>query len=134
MAAFLSATILPAQSEVGLAASIVAQPNTVLILIIIASLGNTLGALVNWYLGRNLKTLVHKLWFPVTKNQLAQATTWYKKYGLWSLLLTWVPIIGDPLTLIAGLLRAPLFSFLLIVGFTKTVRYVVVAKVALNWV
>ena len=130
---FLAATILPAQSEAGLAALILAAPSSVTLLVITASLGNILGAVVNWYLGRGLTGFAGKWWFPANSGQLARTTGWYDKYGRWSLLLSWVPIIGDPLTVVAGIMREPLPRFLLIVGIAKTARYVVVAVLALQW-
>ena len=133
LAAFLAATILPAQSEAGLAALILGAPSSVTLLVITASLGNILGSVVNWYLGRGLTGFAGRSWFPPSAGQLARATDWYDKYGRWSLLLSWVPIIGDPLTLVAGIMREPLPRFLLIVGIAKIARYVVVAALALQW-
>ena len=89
--------------------------------------------MVNWYLGRGLTEFAGRWWFPANAGQLARATGWYDKYGRWSLLLSWAPIIGDPLTVVAGIMREPLPRFLLIVGIAKTARYVVVAVLALQW-
>jgi len=133
IAAFLAATILPAQSEAGLAALILASPASVTLLVATASLGNILGAVVNWYLGRGINRFTGKPWFPATAYQLSRATSWYHRYGRWSLLLSWVPFIGDPLTVVAGIMREPLLRFLLIVGLAKTGRYIVVALLALQW-
>lgn len=133
LAAFLAATILPAQSEAGLAALILAAPSSVSLLVITASLGNILGSVVNWCFGRSLTGFTDRAWVPANAGQLARATGWYNKYGRWSLLLSWVPIIGDPLTVVAGVMREPLPRFLLIVGIAKTARYVVVAALALQW-
>lgn len=130
---FLAATILPAQSEIGLAGLIVAEDYSVPLLIAVASVGNTLGAVVNWVLGRGVDKLHKRKWFPVKPEQLDKATGWYHKYGRWSLLLSWAPFIGDPLTLAAGVLREPLWSFLLLVSVAKTARYVIVAALTLNW-
>lgn len=130
--AFLAATILPAQSELGLAGLIVLGDTPVWLLVAVASLGNTLGAVVNWGLGRGVETFRNHRWFPATEQQLEKATAWYRTYGRWSLLLSWVPIIGDPLTLAAGILREPFWSFLLLVGLAKTTRYVVVAALTLS--
>ena len=132
LAAFLAATILPAQSEAGLAALILASPASVILLVATASLGNVLGSLVNWYLGRGINRFTGKRWFPANA-QLSRATNWYSRYGRWSLLLSWVPVIGDPLTVVAGIMREPLLRFLLIVGIAKTSRYIVVALLALQW-
>ena len=132
--AFLAATILPAQSELGLAALIVSGDLNLGLLILFASLGNTLGAVVNWVLGRGVERLRDHRWFPASRDQLDRATGWYRKYGRWSLLLSWVPVIGDPLTLAAGVLREPFWSFLALVAIAKTGRYLAVAAIALNWV
>jgi len=129
---FLAATILPAQSELGLAGLIITGDYNIWLLIAVASVGNTLGAVVNWALGRGVERLRNKRWFPATEDQLDKATTWYHKYGRWSLLMSWAPIIGDPLTLAAGVLREPLGSFLILVAIAKTVRYLIVAAIALN--
>lgn len=130
--AFLAATILPAQSELGLTGLIASGGFDVAILIAVASAGNTLGAVANWILGRGIDRLHDRKWFPVSPAQLEIATRWYRKYGRWSLLLSWAPIIGDPLTLAAGVLREPVWSFLVLVSIAKTTRYVSVAAIALN--
>ncbi len=132
IAAFLAATILPAQSEAGLAALILASPASVILLVVTASLGNVLGSALNWYVGRGINRYTSKQWFPAN-TQLSRATSWYSRYGRWSLLLSWVPVIGDPLTVVAGIMREPLLRFLLIVGIAKTGRYIVIALLALQW-
>ncbi len=99
----------------------------------LASLGNVLGSLVNWLLGRYVEHFRHKRWFPVNERQLARAQASYHRYGRWTLLLSWVPIIGDPLTLVAGVMREPLWSFLLIVSLAKTGRYLMVMALTLGW-
>ena len=103
--AFLAATIFPAQSEAGLAALVAAGAYPVATLVAVASLGNTLGAVVNWAIGRGVEHLRHRRWFPVTESQLDRATRWYAKWGRWSLLLSWMPFGGDALTVAAGVLR-----------------------------
>jgi membrane protein YqaA with SNARE-associated domain len=133
-AAFLAATLIPAQSEAGLAALVVAGGQDVAMLVLVASLGNILGAVVNWYIGRCVDRFKDRKWFPASAAQLDNATIWYQRYGRWSLLLSWVPFIGDPITVVAGILRTPLLSFLLIVGFAKTARYVVIAAMAASWI
>lgn len=132
--AFLAATILPAQSELGLAALILSGDYTVSWLIVAAGLGNTLGAVVNWLLGRGFERFHKKKWFPLSAAGMERASGWYRKYGRWSLLLSWVPIIGDPLTVVAGVLREPFWSFLVLVGIAKFARYLVVAALALQWI
>lgn len=129
---FLAATILPAQSEIGLAGLIVAGDYALWALIVVASAGNTLGAVVNWGLGRGVEQFRDRKWFPASTRQLDKATAWYHKYGRWSLLLSWAPFVGDPLTLAAGVLREPFWSFLLLVLIAKTARYLIVAAITLN--
>lgn len=130
--AFLAATILPAQSELGLAGLILSGDYGVPLLIAVASLGNTLGAAVNWALGRWIERFRDRRWFPARPEQLDKAVGWYHRYGRWSLLLSWMPFIGDPLTLAAGVLREPFWSFLAIVAFAKTARYLAVAAITLG--
>lgn len=123
--AFLAATIFPAQSE---AVLLVMQANGVssdVVLLAVASLGNTLGACVNWGLGRFASGLRDRPWFPASSSQLKRAERWYASWGVWSLLLSWVPFVGDPLTVISGLLRTPFLVFVVIVAIAKTGRYAV---------
>ncbi len=129
--ALLAATILPLQSEAALVGLLLADQQPAYLLIAVASIGNTLGATINWLLGRGIERFRHRRWFPVQEATLDRATNWYRRYGRWSLLLSWVPIIGDPLTVAAGVLREPLMSFVIIVAFAKTVRYLVVASLVL---
>ena len=103
------------------------------LLVAVASVGNVLGSTVNWWLGRQLLRWQDRRWFPVKPAALAQAQAWYGRWGKWSLLLSWVPVIGDPLTLAAGVMREPLRVFLLLVGVAKTARYAVLALVALRY-
>ncbi|OQM75639.1 YqaA family protein [Manganibacter manganicus] len=124
--AFVAATILPAQSEAALIGLQLAGYPIVL-LVVVASIGNTLGAVVNWALGRGVERFRHRRWFPVSASSLYRASAWYRRWGRWSLLLSWAPLGGDALTVAAGVMREPLWSFLLLVGIAKTGRYVVLA-------
>lgn len=132
-AAFVAATILPAQSEALLGTLVLGGNHSVPVLIGVASVGNVLGSLVNWLLGRGIERFRHRRWFPVSPAMLDRASAWYRRYGRWSLLLSWMPVIGDPLTLAAGILREPLWSFVLLVAVAKTMRYIVVAGIVLHW-
>ena len=114
IAAFLAATILPAQSA-GLAALILASPASVILLVATASLGNVLGSALNWYLGRGINRFTSKRWFSAN-TQLSRATSWYSRYGRWSLLLSWVPVIGDPLTVVAASCANRSYDFCLSLG------------------
>ncbi|EXL02827.1 YqaA family protein [Aquamicrobium defluvii] len=131
--AFIAATILPAQSEAALVALLVTGKWSPLLLIAVASAGNVLGATVNWALGRGVTRFRHRRWFPVGEQALERATGWYRRWGRWSLLLSWAPIGGDALTVAAGVLREPFWSFLLLVTIAKTGRYLVLAAITLGF-
>ena len=83
--------------------------------------------MVNWGLGRAIVRWRERPWFPASAAQLQRAEAWFARYGLWSLLLSWMPFVGDPLTVVAGILRVPLPTFIAIVALAKTGRYLVVA-------
>ncbi|WP_312935538.1 YqaA family protein [Pseudomonas sp.] len=130
--AFGAATLLPLQSEAVLASLLLRQPEAWVALVLVATAGNVLGSWVNWWLGHLLDRLRHRRWFPFTAGQLERAQQRYRRWGCWSLLLSWMPVIGDPLTLIAGILREPLWRFLLLVTLAKAGRYLVVAMITLG--
>ncbi|MFZ9733576.1 MAG: YqaA family protein [Burkholderiaceae bacterium] len=125
LSALLAATILPMQSEAVFVAYLLAGTTPGLALLAVASIGNTLGAVVNWLLGRGLERFKDRRWFPVGPQALARAQDWYARWGRWSLLLSWMPVIGDPITVAAGVMREPFWRFLLLVGLAKTGRYLV---------
>ncbi|MBV7563456.1 YqaA family protein [Pseudomonas sp. sia0905] len=131
-AAFGAATLLPLQSEALLVGLLLSSAQPAWALVLVASLGNVLGSLVNWWLGLYLERFRDRRWFPVSENRLERAQHWYGRYGRWSLLLSWLPVIGDPLTLVAGIMREPLWRFTLIVAFAKTLRYTVLAAATLG--
>ncbi len=132
--AFVAATLLPAQSEVALVGLLATGSYSPWLLVAVASAGNILGSLVNWMLGRAVEHYRDRKWFPVSPQMLGRAQGWYHRYGRWSLLLSWAPVIGDPLTVVAGVLREPLWSFLVLVAIAKTARYAVLALVTLGFV
>lgn len=129
---FVAATIMPAQSEAVLVGLLVAGTHSPLLLVGVASLGNVLGAVVNWALGRGIERSRNRRWFPVSPSMLDRATGWYRRWGRWSLLLSWAPFGGDALTVAAGVLREPLWSFVLLVTIAKTARYLVLAVATLS--
>lgn len=131
--AFVAATILPAQSEAALVGLIFADRFPIWLLIVVASAGNVLGAVVNWALGRGVERFRDQRWFPVKGAALDRATQWYSRWGRWSLLLSWAPLGGDALTVAAGVLREPLWSFVLLVTIAKTGRYIVIAAITLGF-
>ena len=122
-AAFLAATILPFYSEVVLFA-LLRDGGDPVVLVLIATLGNTLGAVVNWLLGRYLLHFQDRRWFYFKPAQIEKAQRWFQRYGFWSLLMAWAPVGGDALTLIAGIMKVRLVVFLLLVGIGKGLRYV----------
>lgn len=125
-----SATLLPGGSEAALVALLANGARPVWALILVATAGNVLGAVINWVLGRGLRRFVGQRWFPVTAAQLARAEALFTRYGAWTLLFAWLPVIGDPLTVAAGTLRVRFGLFLLLVTLGKAARYVVLAWAA----
>lgn len=130
LSAFLAATILPFSSEIVLTGFYAAGGGGALILWLVASAGNVLGALVNWWLGRYLLHWQDRKWFPFKADQLGRANAWFSRYGVWSLLMAWVPVIGDPLTFVAGMLRVNVWLFLVLVAIGKAGRYAAVLWLA----
>jgi membrane protein YqaA with SNARE-associated domain len=131
-AAFGAATLLPMQSEAVLVGLLISGHYSLWLLLAVATLGNVLGSLVNWLLGRSVERFKDRRWFPVSPKHLEKARTHYQRWGHWSLLLSWAPIIGDPLTLVAGVMREPLWRFLLIVTLAKGARYWILALLTLS--
>ena len=127
---FLAATILPFSSEVVLTTMYLSNSFETYLLLIFASIGNILGSITNWYLGKKITVFQDRKWFPVSPDQLNRSQKYFQKYGLWSLLLAWVPIIGDPLTLLAGVLNVRFGIFFLLVSISKISRYVFILYLA----
>ena len=132
--ALVAATILPAQSEAVLAGLLLTGDYSMWALIGVASAGNVLGSVINWLLGRGIERFRDRRWFPVKADALARAERWYHRYGRWSLLLSWAPFIGDPLTVVAGVLREPFPVFLALVTIAKVGRYLVLAAATLSFI
>ncbi|WP_415272531.1 YqaA family protein [Candidatus Pelagibacter sp. Uisw_121] len=120
---FLAATILPFSSELTLLGLIATSNYDNLLLLIVASFGNILGSVINWALGFYSRNLTTKKWFPFKDKQIKKSSQWFSKFGKWSLLFAWAPVIGDPLTLAAGLLRIKFIEFLILVSIGKVSRY-----------
>ncbi|QRY81954.1 DedA family protein [Pseudomonas sp. PDNC002] len=131
LSAFIAATLLPLQSEAVLVGLLLGGQYPLWTLLLAASLGNVLGSLLNWLLGRGIERWRDRRWFPVSAQALEKAQRHYQRFGCWSLLLSWAPIIGDPLTLIAGVMREPLWRFLALVTLAKVGRYAVLAWLTL---
>jgi len=132
LSAFGAATVLPLQSEAALAGLLLLGEQPAWALVAVATVGNVLGALLNWLLGRFIERWHDKRWFPLRTETLAHAQDAYRRYGHWSLLLSWAPIIGDPLTVVAGIMREPLWRFALLVSVAKAGRYLVLAALTLG--
>lgn len=131
--ALVAATILPMQSEAVLVGLLVAGDHPVAALLLVATVGNVLGAVINWVLGRYLLQFRDRRWFPASDRQLHRAQGWYRRYGRWSLLGSWLPLVGDPLTVVAGVMREPFATFLMLVTVAKGARYLALAALALAW-
>ncbi|MEY4695960.1 MAG: hypothetical protein RIT14_388 [Pseudomonadota bacterium] len=131
LAAFVAATLVPFQSEVIFAGLVATHPEAVLLILLTASVGNTLGSFVNYAFGRGLLKLRDTGRLSIPDAALARAQGWYARWGVWSLLLSWMPL-GDVLTVVAGMLRTPLWLFALLVAIAKTGRYLVLALVTLG--
>ncbi|WP_395022354.1 YqaA family protein [Dongia sp.] len=125
-AAFLSATILPGSSEVVLVMLALERKLDVTLLLLVATVANTLGSIVGWIMGRWFANLSGRRWFPASPAQMERASRWFGRYGVWALALAWVPLIGDALTIVAGVLRVHLGLFTALVGLGKALRYVAV--------
>lgn len=123
--AFLAATILPFSSEIILLA-LVEQGQNQLLLWVLATSGNTLGAVVNWGLGLGILKFQDRRWFYFSPEQIQSAQRWFNRIGKWALLVAWLPVVGDALTLVAGIARVRFRFFLILVGLGKGLRYVVV--------
>jgi len=127
---FLSATLLPLGSETLLLYDI-SQHYSLLLLWVFATFGNTLGSVLNYWLGLKGEGYLEKKGYLSVKN-MSKARYFFDRYGVWSLFLSWVPIIGDPLTFVAGVLRYDFKQFVLIVFITKGLRYAAVIFLASN--
>ncbi len=131
--ALIAATILPMQSEAVLVGLLLGKAYPASTLIAVATVGNVLGSVINWYLGRYVLRFQERRWFPSSGPQLERAQSWYRRYGRWTLLGSWLPIVGDPLTMIAGVMREPFLPFLILVTIAKATRYLALAAITLAW-
>ncbi|HEX2017742.1 MAG TPA: YqaA family protein [Aurantimonas sp.] len=133
LASFLGATLLPGSSEALLSGLLIKGYGEPVLLVAAASFGNVTGSLANWLCGRFLARFMGRRWFPVSKAGYGRAAAWFERYGIWTLLFAWVPIIGDPLTVVAGALRTPLPAFVVLVAVGKILRYAGIAAATLWW-
>jgi len=124
--ALISSTLFPGGSEVLLLYQL-NEGGNIVALVLTATLGNVLGSLITYGMGRLGNVAVHKRWLRISETQTERAEQWFEKYGRPSLLLAWLPIVGDPLCLAAGLMRCQLITFLVLVSIGKLARYSVLA-------
>jgi membrane protein YqaA with SNARE-associated domain len=128
--AFLAATLIPISSEIVLGALATAEDFDVWLLVAVATTGNTLGSVINWLLGRYCLHWRNHRWFPIKPATLDRATARFNRYGRWSMLFAWLPIVGDPLTFAAGVLGMNFRIFVILVAIGKAARYIAVAALA----
>jgi membrane protein YqaA with SNARE-associated domain len=129
--ALVAATLFPASSEAVLVGLLVSGTGDPWWLVAVATLGNTLGGVVNWVCGRALAAQRHRRWFPISSDELERAAGWFQRFGLPALLFTWLPVVGDALTVVAGMLQVPLGRFVALVGLGKGLRYAALAAATL---
>lgn len=132
-AAMLAATVLPIASEALVANAIFGESTTYIIAVLmVAAAANTAGSVLNYWLGAYLAHLRSRRWFYFTERQIATGKRHFERFGFWSLLFAWLPIVGDLLTLAAGILRVKFWMFVGLVAIGKAARYIMVAYIALN--
>ena len=129
-ASFLAATILPLSSEVVLSFLLLNHLNPI-ILVSVATFGNVLGALVNYAIGFWGSILLIRKVLKISEGEFVKAKQRFQKYGVFSLLFAWVPVIGDPLTVVAGVLKINILIFFILVTSGKLIRYVIISYLIL---
>ena len=129
---FMVATIVPFGSEVYFATLLSLGKYNNFLLLLSASVGNVLGSVFNWICGYYINYFIKKSWFPIKKDKIKKGTDLFNKYGKWSLLLSWVPFVGDPITFVAGTLRFSFIPFIILVSIGKIGRYLVI-YVSILW-
>jgi membrane protein YqaA with SNARE-associated domain len=129
VSAFLASTILSMSSEVALGALAASGSGGPALLLVVATAGNTLGAVVNWGIGRYAEAWRSRL-ISLDEATFQRACRWFNRWGVWCLLLSWLPVVGDPLTLVAGLLRTAFVPFVVLVLLGKASRYALILVLA----
>lgn len=130
--AFISATLLPSSSELVMTAMIAKGSYSLWLLWLSATLGNVLGSCVNYWLGTQVMRFKDRKWFPVSKKSIEKAEKQFNKYGIYSLLFAWLPVVGDPLTVVGGIFRVQFLTFLVLVALGKGARYLAVLAFAVG--
>lgn len=130
--AFISATLLPSSSELAMTAMIAKGSYSLWLLWLSATLGNVLGSCVNYWLGTQVMRFKDRKWFPASKKSIEKAEKQFNKYGIYSLLFAWLPVVGDPLTVVGGIFRVKFLTFLVLVALGKGARYLAVLAFAVG--
>jgi len=120
------ATIIPFGSEAYFITLLSLDKYNHFFLFLFASVGNVLGSLFNWICGFYINFFIKKSWFPINNKIIDRGNKLFTKYGKWSLLISWFPLIGDPITFAAGTLRYPIIPFLVLVSIGKVGRYLII--------
>ncbi|MCX2980466.1 DedA family protein [Halieaceae bacterium IMCC14734] len=124
LTALAAASVIPVSSEILLLALLGTGLNP-MSLWLTATLGNTLGAVINWFIGTKISDHADSRWVPVSSASVERASHWFNRYGVWSLLLSWLPVVGDALTFFSGIMRVRFALFLVLVAIGKGARYAV---------
>ena len=123
VSAFTSATVLPGTSDIALTALLLRNPNDWLSIFLVASVANSLGGIVSYGLG---------YWLPTRHRISDKAKRLFEKYGVWALLLSWMPVIGDLLPIGAGWLRLNVWLSAVMILLGKSIRYAVLTVLVLG--
>lgn len=123
--ALVAATLFPGGSEALLVYRLQTNPEQMMFLLLVATTGNVLGSIITYAMGR-FGIQLGERWFAISEQRIAQARIYFEKYGKLTLLFAWLPIIGDPICLAAGILRYAFLPFVVLVGLGKLIRYAVI--------
>ena len=126
LSALISSTLMPGGSEALLLYRL-HEGGAPVALVLTATAGNVLGSLITYAMGRLGNAALHRRWLRMDEAAVACAERWFSRYGQPALLFAWLPFVGDPLCLVAGLLRSPLWLFVLLVSLGKAARYALLA-------
>ena len=126
LASFLAATILPLSSEIVLSFLLLNGLNPT-ILVSLATFGNVLGSFLNYAIGLWGGVFLVKKVLKISEDECGKAQQIFKKYGVLSLFFAWLPVIGDPLTVVAGALKINLLIFFILVASGKLIRYIIIS-------
>lgn len=135
LAALVAGTFLPflpASSELVLGGFLAAGEGEPGLLVLAATVGNVVGSIINYFVGRYVSGLAGRRWFPATEAQMQRASLQFNRYGFWILLMSWLPVFGDLITTIAGLLRTNFKLFVALTSIGKFFRYFLIV-IGVDW-